>query len=299
MRTRPLRVGLNLATDHGYRAAAVPLFEAGLVDAVEIDVDCRCNLGLSNYRLPRWVVEVIDLYASEDALYGHGVWFSVSSARWEDRQSRWLKQVAAECKRRHYRHVTEHLGFFTAGDFTRSTMWPVPYTPAAVRVTVDRLRRIGDAVRAPVGLENTAAALCVRDVTEQGPMLAEILEAADGILLLDLHNIHTQALNLGLDPLEILRSYPLHRVRELHVSGGDVYKVSPEVSVRIDSHDNPVPPEVFPLVREAIGLCPALELVLLERRASTLEPEAEKEQFQRDFLALRKVVEESHAQAAA
>jgi uncharacterized protein (UPF0276 family) len=300
MKAQPPRVGLNLNPEGGFLAAAAPLFEEGLVAAVEIDIDHRWLQGHATRQTPRWLAEILDIYAADDALYGHGVWLSVASGRWEPRQERWLRRLAAECRRRRYRHVSEHFGFFTAGEFSQSTMWPVPRTPGVVRVAVDKLRRMrGACGGAPVGLENFAAVLCRRDALDQGPLLAEILEQADGFLLLDLHNIYCQAVNLDLDPLELLRTYPLQRARELHIAGGNDWTSPAGELVHLDSHDHPVPEGTWAMVPEALRLCSNLDVVLFERRGETLYQEADQIRYREDFRRLRALVEAAHVDQAA
>ena len=297
MNSRPVRVGLNLFPEEGYRTAALPLFERGLVDAIEWDIDERWGYGWGDRRLPRWVNRILDAYAADDALYGHGVWLSVLSALTEPRQERWLTLLARECRRRPYRHVTEHLGFLTAGAFAQGTMFPAPFTDEAVAVGRAQMARLQGAARCPVGLENGSMALGMPDLMDQGAMLEAILAPADGILLLDLHNIHVQATNFGFPAELLLERLPLRRARELHVSGGAWFTSRRDPGarpVRLDSHDGAVPEEVFALVPRALALCPDIEVAFLERRASTLTSAAEIEQYQADFLRLRGLVE-AHA----
>ncbi|MCE9579119.1 MAG: DUF692 domain-containing protein [Deltaproteobacteria bacterium] len=294
MTRTPPRVGLNFLPEGDFRAAALPLFEAGLVDALERDIDYAWGSHPRGERRdePAWALEILDAYAADDALYGHGVWMSVMSGRWTSRQERWIAQLTDECRARRYRHVSEHFGWLSAGPFWRNTMLPAPYTPATVALGVDRLRRLADAVGCPVGLENLGMGLGPVDAQEQGAFLGEILDAVDGFLLLDVHNVWTQAHNARLDPLALLRTYPLARVRELHVSGGDWYEPAPGARpIRLDSHDGDVPGDVWPLVAEALACCPALEVVFLERRGQTLGREPDRAAYRADFLALRAAVE--------
>jgi uncharacterized protein len=224
MRMAP-RVGLNFMAEPDFRVAAMPLLDEGLVDALEWDLDEPWLGGDHDRTIAPWATRVLDVYADDDALYGHGVWFSLLTARLHPRQERWLARLAEECKTRHYRHVSEHFGWMTSGSFACNTMFPVPFTKAAVAVGVDRLRRLADAAQRPVGLENSAAVLCRADALEQGAFLESLLAPVDGFLLLDVHNVWTAAHNLGLDAFELLASFPLARVREIHVSGGDWYPV--------------------------------------------------------------------------
>src|SRR5687768_16000202 len=128
------RVGLNLSMTEGFRVAAMPLFDEGLVDAVEWDLDEPWGGGLAERENPAWIEALTQLYADDDALYGHGVWFSFLSADWQRRQTRWLQQLAAECRRRRYRHVSEHFGFFSGGPVSRCAMLTMPRTAATVRL---------------------------------------------------------------------------------------------------------------------------------------------------------------------
>lgn len=297
--SRSLRVGLSLFAHESFRAAAGPLFEQGLVDALEWDVDESWGFGgVERARqLPRWIADLLDLYSDDDALYGHGVWFSLMSARWEARQERWLEALGVACGMRRYRHISEHFGFHTAKGFTRGTMFPVPYTEGAVRVGRDRLRMLKAAAGGVrVGAENAAVALCAADAEQQGAFLGDVLGGDDdAFLLLDVHNVWTQCRNLGLSADEMLRRYPLERVRELHISGGSwvTPTQAPAGPFRLDSHDGPVPAAAFALLPSALALCPKAEVVFLEQRGANLDTPADVEQFQADFLRVRSIVEES------
>jgi uncharacterized protein (UPF0276 family) len=110
------------------------------------------------------------------------------------------------------------------------------------------------------------------------------------------------AVNLRLDPLALLASFPLERARELHVSGGAWFDAAAG-RVRMDSHDGEVPAELWPLVRFALARCPALEVVFLERRAGTLAEPAAQAGYRADFARLRAEVDvvfpDPHAEAVA
>lgn len=295
----PPRVGLNLIDDQAFRVAALPLFEAGLVDALEVDIDNEWGASRGQLRpRPAWQTELLDVFAEEDALYGHGVWFSLLTARLDDRQRRWLDLLAEECARRRYRHVTEHFGWMTSGPFIQNTLFPMPYTPDAVELGRDRLGLLGDAAGCPVGLENLASALGPADATEQAAFLADLLAPSRGVLLLDVHNLWTQAVNLGLAADDLLRGYPFHLVREIHVSGGSWFQPEDAADrrpVRMDTHDGAMPrAEVLPLLAAALARCDQLEVVIYERRG-LLGTEAERATYRADFCAVRAAVEQAFA----
>lgn len=285
-----MRVGLSLMPEEDFRAASQPLFEQGLVDALEWNVD----MGWGKPAVPAWARELLDAYSSDDRLYGHGVEFSLLSAELHPRQVWWLEQLEAERGQRRYVHLSEHFGFMTAGDFVRGTPLPHPRSDAAVRLGAERLARIADIVKAPVGLENLAFAFGLRDVEEQPGFIDEILAPGGGFLLLDLHNLHCQSINFGLDVGQLLARYPLARVRELHVAGGSWVRpgADPERrAFRRDSHDDRLPEDLFPLLRHALDVLPNVEVVILERTDHSLFGSDEITQFRDDYLRVRSIVE--------
>lgn len=261
-------VGLSMMVEEPFRAATLPLFEAGLVDALEYSFE----IGWACDPLPGWVAALLDHYAHAGRLWGHGVTMSPFSVHAPE-QPAWLARVRDECGARPYRGVSEHFGFMVAGEIDGGAPLPVPPGPAARDVGIAALRRLAQATGRPVGLENLALALSVRDVWAQGPLLSEVLEAADGYLVLDLHNLWCQTVNFGIEPDALLHTYPLERVRCIHVSGGswsDPVAAGIARRFRRDTHDGDVPEPVHVLLESTWPRCPALELVVLERLGPTL-----------------------------
>ena len=166
------------------------------------------------------------------------------------------------------RHVTAHFGVIAVPGYRIVAPLPVIPCAAVVAQARERLAMLRDAVAAPVGLENLALAFSVDDVRRQGDLLDAILVEPTDVLLLDVHNLYCQAVNLAIDPLELLASYPLARVRELHVAGGRVEHHA-GVPIRRDTHDDDVPAAVFDLAAAALARCPNVEVVVLERLGHT------------------------------
>ncbi|NVL83716.1 multinuclear nonheme iron-dependent oxidase, partial [Escherichia coli] len=81
----------------------------------------------------------------------------------------------------------------------------------------------------------------------EGDFHAEIALATGCELLLDVGNLHANAVNAGLDPFAVLVSYPLERVAMLHVAGGVM-----EHGFYFDTHAHAVPDAVFALVEEVL-----------------------------------------------
>jgi len=232
---RPIHVGLSLFPTEGQRAAALPLLAEGEVDALEWTFDVGWSDGGS---LP-WVTGLLDEYGAAGRLYGHGVDLSPTSARWSEASAAWLARLSPDVRARSYRHVTEHWGCSRAGDFVRGAPLPLVACAQTVRSATRALAALADVARVPVGLENLALAFSQGEVDAQPAMLARVLDATDGILLLDLHNVWCQAHNFGRDVRSLVAQYPLARVRQLHVAGGSwsTSRAEPEAPpFRRDTH---------------------------------------------------------------
>lgn len=285
-------VGLSLMPDEDFRVAAYPLFAEGVVDAVEWTFDA----GWAPAVVPGWAWEIVDFYAREGRLLGHGVGLSPLSGRWEPRQETWMACLAEELAQRRYVQLSEHFGFTTAAPFVQGPPLPVPFTDGALRVGRDRLARLADlAGDTPVGLENLALAFGPRDVQDQGAFLEALLAPTDGFVVLDLHNLYCQLANFGGDARAALARYPLARVRELHVSGGSWSYPATAAGAgpfRRDTHDEAVPAEVTALVPLALELCPNVRAVIFERLGGTIRTAGDAARMRADFHTLRRLVAE-------
>ena len=277
-------VGLSLMPENEFLEAALPLFEEGLVDAVEWSYDTAWADGPHE-----WLSNLIGEYSMAGRLTGHGVHFSLLSADWTPRQQGWLDRFKEEIHRHNYLHHTEHFGFMTGGDFHRGTPLPVPLTESTLKLGQTRFAQLAAIAPCPMGLENLALALKVDDALQHHEFLEKIVAPSDGFLLLDLHNIYCQLCNFDLAPSDLLDNYPFHRVREIHLSGGSWQPAGTSGRVlRRDTHDDDVPPAVFALLEFVLPRCPNLQVVFLERLGHTLHPETHTA-FRRDFQTIRSI----------
>lgn len=268
--------------------ASLPLFEAGEVQAVEWSFDALHGVA----EVPGWFTGLLQEFAGAGRLIGHGVYYSLFSGRWLPEQEKWLREL--ETLRGEYRfdHVTEHFGFMSGPDFHKGAPLAVPLTEETLAVGQDRLMRLAQACRCPVGLENLAFAWSCAEAEKHGRFLEDLLAPVNGFLLFDLHNLYCHLENFGLDYEEALAAYPLHRVREIHISGGSWAAVQGEPGrrVRRDTHDDAVPEAVFELLEKTLPRCPNLKYVVLEQMGIALDTPARQEQFQSDFRQMDRLV---------
>ena len=288
MQKERIETGLSVMLEEDFHAAVQPLLDAGEVDVLEWSFDMAWG-----GHLPFQVENLLHEFSTTGHLLGHGVSFSPLSGGWSERQDAWLGMLQTTLQQTPMRHISEHFGFMEAGNFHQGPPLPVPRTDETLAVGRDRLQRLADVSQLPVGLENLAFAFSLSDVRQQGQFLEELLEPVHGFLVLDLHNIYCQACNFEVCAEELIDSYPLNRVRELHVSGGSWSEITADGNTRTlrrDTHDGPVPEEIFPLVEFALSRCPNLKSVILEHLGTALDRPEDASQLRADYRQLRQTV---------
>lgn len=178
--------------------------------------------------------------------------------------------------------VTEHLAFVRAGGLEAGHLLPVPRSRDALRVVAENVRIAQDQLPVPLALENIAAQLSwPDDELTEGQFLAELVERTGVRLLIDVANLHTNRVNLGIDPAAELDRLPLEALAYVHVAGGTMVD-----GVWHDTHAHPVTEPVLEVLAE---LCARVAPpgVLLERDAA-FPPPAE---LAAELDAVRRVLE--------
>jgi uncharacterized protein (UPF0276 family) len=173
---------------------------------------------------------------------------------------------------------SDHLCFSTYGGVVLHDLLPIPFKKEEVARIADRIKRAQDAIGKPMAVENVSYYLHPgkREMTE-AEFLAQVCEAADCGLMLDVNNAFVNATNFGFDVDAWMRTAPLDRVVQMHVAGHDwfnegTWEIGPiprEPSERadkliVDTHGSDCCDEVLALLErtlEKTGPVP----VLLER----------------------------------
>ncbi|MFZ4928171.1 DUF692 family multinuclear iron-containing protein [Chryseobacterium sp. Mn2064] len=286
--SKPL-LGLSMMAETDFLSAVLPLLQDHSVDVLEWSFDTLYTIGE-----PDWLSELLNFYSENNRLIGHGVYYSLFDARWTERQEIWLAKLKEEVHKRKYNHITEHFGFMNTENFHQGVPLPVPLNSKTLQIGKDRLHRLQETVNMPVGIENLAFSFSVDDVKEQGEFLNQLVEDTDGFLILDLHNIYCQSWNFDVEMQEIINLYPLHKVREIHLSGGSWQEsVYGKKKIRRDTHDDRIPKEIVMILPHVISQCPNLEYIIIERLGHTIKTEKQKKDFFDDFKKVKTIIENS------
>ena len=161
---------------------------------------------------------VLDQVAERYPIALHGVSLSIGGADPLDRDYlRKLKALARRC-RAHW--VSDHLCWTGVSGRNVHDLLPMPYTEAALRHTVRRVRMVAEVLERPLVLENPSTYLeFAASTMTEWEFLARLAEEADCGILLDVNNVYVSSYNHGFDPRAYLDAVPPDRVVQYHLAG--------------------------------------------------------------------------------
>jgi uncharacterized protein (UPF0276 family) len=146
--------------------------------------------------------------------------------------------------------TSDHLCFTMVDHTNLNDLIPLPFTRECVNHVAGRVRTVMDIIERPFLLENVTRYVTVSDrEMPESEFLTSIAEKANCGILLDITNAYLNSQFHGYDALEFVRSLPIERIGQMHLAGWE-----PEEDRIIDSHDAPVPEEVWNLYAEVLKL---------------------------------------------
>lgn len=158
--------------------------------------------------------------------------------------------------------VSEHVSFTRAGGRDAGHLLPLPRTREALDVLTANVRRMQAELDVPIALEPIAALFDWPDDEFSEPdFLTELLDRTGALLLLDVANVHANALNRGQHAADVLDRMPLDRVAYVHVAGGS----ERSDGFYHDTHTDPVPAAVLDLVAGLVERTGTAPPIMLER----------------------------------
>jgi hypothetical protein len=144
--------------------------------------------------------------------------------------------------------VSEHLCWNRIGGHYFNDLLPVPRVEGALDLVAEHVDAVQNALGRQILVENVSAYVAFEnEVCTEAQLLAELVSRTGCGVLLDLNNLHVNALNLGVDPLEELARLPTDCVGEMHVAGFEWLD-----DVAIDTHGAPLCDAVWALLDAAL-----------------------------------------------
>ena len=269
----------------GLRAPHVRAFVDGAPAVDWVEVHSENYFGDGGYDL-HVLARVRERYPV--SLHGVGLALGTAVATADDaeRFGRHLRRLRSLVDRVDPALVSEHLAWGAYGARHYNDLLPLPRTAEALAHVVAQLQRAQEALGRAIAVENVAAYVTFADDRiDELAFLAEVARRSGCGVLLDVNNLHVNAVNHGFDASAALAAMPAVAVAEIHLAGHAI-----TADGLVDDHGSRVPPPVWALYGEALARfgpvptlvewdtdVPALDVLLAEAgeaRARMREAEA-------------------------
>jgi len=266
------KLGVGLA----YQAPLLPLFESpgGDFDFVEVVPDMFWTdsgpASAQRYLDDQEGIALLRRLGRNMRVVPHSIGLSIGSADRFDRQHvhqirRWSATLAFPWHSDHLAfHLADHGGHRTNVGITL----PLARDRDSLDLLLPRVREVMATIRTPFLLENNVYYFDIPDCEmDEATFLNTLCRESGCGLVLDLHNVYTNARNHGFDPMDMLRELDLGHVGELHVAGGMELD-----GFYLDAHSGLVPDEVRALLEWTLPRCRNVGGVVFELFGSWVEP---------------------------
>jgi uncharacterized protein (UPF0276 family) len=151
--------------------------------------------------------------------------------------------------------VSEHLAWSTHEQTYLNDLLPVPYTHEVLARVCDHIDQVQTVLARPILLENPSTYVLFEQCEMSETDFISAVSRRTGCgLLLDVHNVFVSATNHGFSPVDYLDTFPLEKVREIHLAGHATEEDSLGNPLLIDAHDRPVADEVWQLYRYVVAI---------------------------------------------
>jgi uncharacterized protein len=219
-------------------------------------------------QVPRYVelessTEFLTWIVDRRPIVAHNISLSIGSADLFDHE--YVEHIADWHQRYRFPWHSDHLSFFQVSGANEQVRHagiaaPIPYDQEILDMIADRIAHVQRVVPTTFLLENSVYYVDIpeQDMTE--PEFLNCLTTRTGCgLLLDVHNLYTNARNHRFDPIDFLNQLDLTRVVEVHIAGGNEL-----AGMYTDSHAGPCPEPVWHLLEHVVPHAPNLRGVTFE-----------------------------------
>ncbi len=185
--------------------------------------------------------DIIRKVANRYPVVLHGVSMSIGSTDPLDMTylSR-LRDLAVEVQPQ---WISDHLCWTGVMGLNSHDLLPVPLNDDTLKHIAARVHKVQDFLGRPLILENPSTYVGFQNSTLEEPdFLRELAHQTGCGLLLDVNNVYVSCFNADTDPHEYLARFPCEHVVQMHLAGHSHCGTH-----IIDTHDQPVRPEVWDL----------------------------------------------------
>ena len=188
--------------------------------------------------------EKLDTLSSRHPLNCHGLSLSLGGADPLDLD--FLQRTRQFLERRHVTLYSEHLSYCSDGGHLYDLL-PIPFTDEAVHHVASRIRVVQDVLGRRIAIENVSYYAAPYQQLGEADFINAVLREADCDLLLDVNNVHVNAINHGYEAAAFIDAMPAARVVSYHVAG----HYDEAADLKIDTHGAAVSMDVWGLLAHA------------------------------------------------
>jgi len=171
---------------------------------------------------------------------------------------------------------SEHLSFVRAGGHEIGHLAAPPRSPASVAGACANIERATTIIGRTPLMENIATLIDPPGSTlDECAWITAIIRSSGAGFLIDLHNLHANAVNFGYDARAALDALPLEHAVAVHLSGGRW------IGRVLDDHLHDPPDAVYDLLGAVAERCPGPLDVIIERDGNYPAIEVLCDQFDR------------------
>jgi len=242
------------------------------VDFVEVIPDrlwYDCGIGAPHrFSHARAALDALRRYARDRAIIGHGIGLSLPSVM--PRDAGLLDEVVASHRALNYRWYSEHLSLFLVPNRSLPNAQaglglPVVLDQETLALIGSKVQRLSEALDTRLLLENGTSFAAIPEPDMSEPAFFNRLHAETGCgMLLDLHNLYANTLNLGISADAYVSELDPEIVVEIHLAGGDWLK-----GHYTDSHSRLTPAPVWAWAHAWAPRLPNLAAITFEYHASS------------------------------
>jgi len=155
----------------------------------------------------------------------------------------------------------EDIGIWSIGPYAIPYFAPPIFDSKIADLISARIKQIMEITQIPFLAEIPSCSFVV-GTQSLGDFFHQIINATNCKMVLDVSHVFSYALATNNDAFTVLHSLPLDAVWEMHIAGG---RINPNHQHRyIDTHSDPIMPEVIELMVESIKYCKNLRAITYE-----------------------------------
>jgi uncharacterized protein (UPF0276 family) len=186
----------------------------------------------------------------------HGVSLSVGST--DPINYTYLQKLKALAEKIEPEWISDHLCWTGVAYTNTHDLLPMPMTEESLDHVAKRVLKIQDFLKRPLILENPSTYLQFKASTmPEWEFLSALAKKTDCGLLLDVNNVFVSAHNHGYDAVNYIDSLPHEHIVQMHIAGPTDCG-----ALLVDTHDQPVPSEVWKLYGKAQALTGGVSTLL-------------------------------------